>query len=167
MRLRSRRRLAAKAESQGSLRVPPPPPPEQNTPKWRHFRHLPPAGRAEEGKGGKREGTTALHPAALIRAERRAAEGRAPALQRPLGLGSGEAAGPSPRGPRAKPTAQRTMGPLSLSQSSAGRKSEKTLPENLRFSALCTPLTGVLDDLVDKDLCLALNTGPVKHLMNE
>lgn len=59
LRLRSRRCLAAEAESRGSLRVPPPPPlplpppPEQNTPKWRHFRHLPPAGRAaEEGAGG-------------------------------------------------------------------------------------------------------------------
>jgi hypothetical protein len=76
----------------GSLRVPPPLPlplpPEQNTPKWRHFRHLPPAGRAgEEGEGGQRERTTAAPPSLRI---------RVPALQRPLGLGSGEAAARKP-----------------------------------------------------------------------
>ena len=93
LRLRSRRRcrrLAAEAESRGSLRVPPPLPlpPEQNTPKWRHFRHLPPAGRAkQEGEGGEGERTTAGPPAARIRAEHRAGAGRAPGTAAPPGAG--------------------------------------------------------------------------------
>lgn len=145
LRLRSRRRLAAEAESRGSRRVPPPPPlpPEQNTPKWRHFRRLPPAGRADaEGEGGSGERTTAVPPAALSRAGLGAGAGRAPGAAAPPRAGEWRSSRAGALG-----ASGRTLDPgsgegksLCLVTPLEGRRGEDTRPENLEVLG-SAPLT--------------------------
>lgn len=151
LRSRRRRRLAAEAESRGSRRVPPPPPlpppPEQNTPKWRHFRRLPPAGRADaEGEGGSGERTTAVPPAAPSRAGPGAGAGRAPGAAAPPRAGEWRRSRAGARGPRVPARASLFVSLLRWREDAGKTPGLKTW----KFSALRPSPARVPDELAGR-----------------
>lgn len=120
------------------------------------------------GGGGEGERTTAGPPAAPSGAERRAGAGGARGAAAPPRAGewrSSRAEAPGAAGGTLSPGSGRDAS-LCLGAPLEGRVG-RPQSANLKFWALRSAATGVLNDLVLKDLCLARNMRIIKYLRNE